>query len=142
ACSFTMTADNTVDAAWKLRPNIMFTTNRTFTGNLGGLAGADAKCQAAAAAGGLAGNYRAYLGATGIDAFTRFTGATGWVRTDTRPMFNRIDDFGQVVLPYPPSLDEGGGDLAGSAELRVWTATAANTAYFGQNCNTGGLDWN
>jgi hypothetical protein len=57
-------------------------------------------------------------------------------------MLNRIDDFGTTVLPYPPSLDEAVNDLAGSAQLAVWTASAADSSYFGQNCNTGGLDWN
>ena len=141
-CTFTMTSANAVDASYKLLPNIMFTTGRTFDGNLGGLAGADAKCQAAATAGGLTGTYRAWLGATGVDPSSRFTGATGWMRSDTRPMFNRIEEFGTTTLPYMPSLDEAGNELAGTAQVRVWTAAASNAAYLGQNCNTGGLDWN
>jgi parallel beta-helix repeat protein len=123
--------------------NLMFTTSTTFTGNLGGLAGADAKCQTLATAAGLKGNYRAYLGATSTSAPSRFAGASGWTRVDGKPMINQIADFGTVALTYPPSLDQTGNDLTASGEVRVWTATNANTSYFGQNCNTGGTvaDW-
>jgi hypothetical protein len=142
-CTFTITSNSTVDAAYKLRPNLMFTTGATFDGNLGGLGGGDAKCQAAAVARGLPGTYRAYLGATGINARSRIAPATGWTRVDGRVMFNQIGDFGTTVLPYPPSLDEAGNDLSNTAQLRVWTATAMDTQYYGQNCNNAGnaADW-
>ena len=144
-CSFTMTAANTVTASYKLRPNLMFTTNAVFDGNLGGLAGADAKCQAAAMAVNLPGTYLAYLGATNMNARDRFppTTATGWTRTDGRPLIQRIGEFGTTILPVPPSLDERGADLSNNAQLRAWTATAADSTYYGQNCNAAGLvpDW-
>jgi hypothetical protein len=144
ACTFTMTAANTVTAGFKLRPNIMFTTSRNYTGSLAGLLGADRECQNSASAAGLAGTYRAYLGSNGSgDAADRIEPARGWVRTDMRPMFNRIRDFGTIPLPYPPSLDEAGNDLSGSGQVRVWTATNADTSYYGQNCNNAGqaADW-
>jgi hypothetical protein len=121
----------------------MFTTSGTFNGAFGGLGGADGQCAAAAAARGLPGTYLAYLGATGLNAPSRFTGATGWVRTDGRAMINSISEFGTGTLPFTPSLDEGGNDLAQSAQLGVWTATDDNTNYVGQNCNKAGLapDW-
>ncbi len=124
-------------------PNLMFTTSAIYDGNLGGLAGADAKCQQLATAAGLKGHYRAYLGATGTNAPLRFANASGWIRVDGRPMIEQIGEFGTVALPYPPSLDENGNDLAGSANVRVWTATNADTTYFGQNCNATGTlpDW-
>jgi len=123
--------------------NLMFTTSATYNGNLGGLSGADVKCQAAALAAGLKGNYRAYLGATGTNAPSRLAGASGWTRVDGRPLINQIGEFGTVTLPYPPSLDEKGNDLTSSGQVRVWTATNANTTYYGQNCNAAGSapDW-
>ncbi len=122
-------------------PNLMFTTSGTYTGNLGGLAGADATCQALASGAGLEGHYLAYLGATGTNAPSRFAGASGWTRVDGSPMINQIGEFGTVALAYPPSLDEAGNDLTSSAEVRVWTATNADTTYYGQNCNAGPSDW-
>jgi len=40
---------------------VVFVTKKTFSGNLGGVAGADEECQTAAAAAGLAGTFRAWL---------------------------------------------------------------------------------
>ena len=42
-------------------PRTIFTTSKTFNGNLGGLAGADAKCREAASAAGLKGTFKAWL---------------------------------------------------------------------------------
>lgn len=143
ACTFPITGDTTVDASFKLKPNLMFTTSALYDGDLGGLAGADAKCQALAAARGLGGRYIAYLGGTGVDAPSRFAGASGWTRVDGLPMIDAIGEFGTVTLPSAPVLDEGGGDLTVTAQVRVWTATSADTTYWGQNCNSTGAaaDW-
>jgi hypothetical protein len=143
ACMFTITADTTVNAAFRLKPNLMFTSSALFDGNLGGLAGADAKCQTLAQAKGLTGNYRAYLGATATNAPSRFAVASGWTRVDGSPLVDSIGDFGTVALQNPPALDESGNDLSQSAQTRVWTATNADTTYFGQNCNNTGIapDW-
>ncbi|MEO6773828.1 MAG: hypothetical protein ABI467_12560 [Kofleriaceae bacterium] len=142
-CTFTITANTTVNASFTLSPNLMFTTLLTYTGNLGGLAGADTTCQKLAENNGLKGNYRAYLGATGIDAPSRFLDATGWTRVDGKPMIDKIGEFGTVALRYPPSIDETGADLSQSAQLRVWTATKADTTYFNENCPLAGAvsDW-
>ena len=125
------------------KPNLMFTTSATFTGNLGGVAGADDKCKTAATAAGLKGHYLAYIGATGASAPSRFAGASGWTRVDGSKVVNQISEFGTVLLPNAPLLDETGNNLALTAQLRVWTATAADTSYFGQNCNAAGTlpDW-
>lgn len=143
ACMITITSDRSFDAGFKLKPNLMFTTSTTYTGNLGGLGGADTKCQQLAVAHNRPGHYRAYLGATATNAPSRVGAATGWTRVDGTPLVQAIGDFGTTALPHPPSLDESGNDLSASAQLRVWTATSANTQYFGQNCNNAGMasDW-
>jgi hypothetical protein len=135
-CSFTITAATTVDATFRLDPNLMFTSSATYNGNLGGLAGADAKCQALAQAAGRRGTYRAYLGATTGDAKSRFTGASAWTRVDGLPIVNAIGDFGTVLLPNAPVLDESGNDLTQSATTFVWTASNADTTYAGASCQT------
>ena len=143
-CALTITGNIGVTAGFKLKPNLMFTTSTQYDGNLGGLSGADAKCQALATARGLGGTYRAYLGATGINAPSRFAGASGWTRVDGATMVNAIGEFGTTTLANAPRLDEAGNDLSNSATTAVWTATKADTTYFGANCNTTSPpgDWN
>jgi hypothetical protein len=60
---------------------LVFVTSTTYNGNLGGVAGADAKCQARATAAGLSGTWRAWISIFNPNAspatsttFTRFTG--------------------------------------------------------------------
>jgi hypothetical protein len=50
---------------------IVFATSQGFTGNLGGLAGADAICQAEANAAGLPGTYKAFLSDNNTSAADR-----------------------------------------------------------------------
>jgi hypothetical protein len=142
-CAFTVTENTTVDAAFELQPNLLFTTSATFDGNLEGIAGADAKCAALAAAQSLPGSYRAYLSTGSTAAGARFANASGWIRTDNKPVMNAITQFGGGTLFNAPVLDETGSDLSSSATIRVWTATNADGTYFGQNCNASGTasDW-
>ncbi len=143
-CSFTITANTSVDAAFKLQPNLIFVTSGLFNGNLGGIAGADAKCNAAASSKGLGGNYLAYISGATTVAPARFGGVSGWVRTDGKPVMNSIAEFGGAILFNPPSLDEGKIDLSNTNSVLVWTATKSDGTYFGQNCNANNQppDWN
>jgi Protein of unknown function (DUF1554) len=54
----------------------VFVTSQGFNGNLGGLAGADTKCQALADTAGLGGTYKAWLSDSTTDARNRLTQAT------------------------------------------------------------------
>ncbi len=56
----------------------VFVTSTTYSGNLGGLSGADAKCQTRAQAAGLSGTYKAWLSTSGANGSpaTRFARAT------------------------------------------------------------------
>ena len=60
-------------------PCLVFATSQKFTGNLGGLAGADKKCQALATAPGvgLPGTYKAWLSDSSNSPFTRFVKSPG-----------------------------------------------------------------
>lgn len=116
-------------------PNFVFTTSTVHDGNLGGLAGADAICQARAAAAGLPGTYRAWLGTSTANAQARIEagGARGWIRPDGRPL---VDQLLEAKIKYPPRLDEYGNDL-GDSEL-VWTSASENGSMVPQgSCN----DW-
>ena len=58
-------------------PRVVFVTSQTFTGELGGLAGADAKCQALADAAGLPGTFMAWLSDETGSPSTRMTRSKG-----------------------------------------------------------------
>ncbi len=74
---------------------IVFVTSTAFNGNLGGLAGADAKCNAEASAVPLPGTYTAWLSDSLTDARDRVTQASmPYVRTDGVKV---ADDFADIV---------------------------------------------
>jgi hypothetical protein len=94
-------------------PNVMFTTSTTYSGNLGGLVGADAKCQERARAAGLSGTFIALLSTSQASAFSRIESAKGWVRTDGRPFADGVPEMLQERILYPPRIDEFGKDIVG-----------------------------
>ena len=102
--------------------NAVFVTSTTHTGNLGGLAGADAICQARATAGGMPpGNYIAWLSTLTVDASSRLGAARGFVRTDGRPFADTQTGLfiSQAVLNT--ILTDENGAVASSDD--VWTGT-------------------
>jgi hypothetical protein len=59
-------------------PRRVFVSSQLYSGNLGGVAGGDAKCQALADAANLGGTYLAWLSTTSAAAPSRFHGALNW----------------------------------------------------------------
>ncbi len=87
--------------------NVVFVTAQVTAGEaLGGLAGADAICNAEAAAAGLKGNYMAWLSSSVSNAPTRIaaTGARGWVRRDGLPFVDTMADLAALKFYYPVRL--------------------------------------
>jgi hypothetical protein len=136
-CTVTMSAARTVTATFTLTPNLMFVTSSVHTGNLGGLAGADAICQARANGVGLPGTYRAYLSSidanTPIPAPSRMNGASGWVRVDGVPVVETIDQFAMGAL-NPPRIHERGADVGNTQFPFAWTGTSS-TGTFDSTCS-------
>lgn len=153
-CTVAMTAARTVVATFTatVSPNYMFVTSTTSTGNLGGLAGADAICQARAQSVGLPGTYRAWLSTTTIAAIDRLGGASGWIRVDGKPFARTITEMANGQIYYPPRLDERGNDVleqlvftatnvgggSSSADCSGWTSDAGTSVDLG---HTGGSGW-
>src|SRR5205823_203503 len=79
---------------------VVFVTSTSYDGNLGGLTGGDAKCQARAVAAGLAGTYKAWLCSGSTSAASRLSHlSTGdYVRLDGAVLANGwaglTDDLG------------------------------------------------
>jgi hypothetical protein len=126
-CALTLNADTSVAAGFKLKPNIMFVTSKTYTGDLGGLDGADAKCNEAAAAANLSGKYVAYLssieGQTLVNAPSRVGNATGWVRVDGAAVMNNVEQMHSSVFNAPSRM-ENGVDVSQTQVNTAWTGTS------------------
>jgi hypothetical protein len=130
--------------------NIVFTTRATFDGNLGGLAGADAKCNAAAAAVGLPGTYKAWLGSSAGPAGDRMIHSSYPYRASAIGLggafgiliANNWSDLTDGTLANSLSSDESGIPL-NSGNLSAWTAMNTDFTYFGSNCTVSGqtADW-
>lgn len=114
-------------------PNLVFATSQVWAAqNLGGLEGADAKCQAAAQDAKLPGTYVAWLSDSTHDAKTRLGSARGWVRTDGKPFADTVANIIAGKHYYTPNVDEHGAriNLLSSAVL---TGTQANGTKSGGN---------
>ena len=104
-------------------PPTVFVTSESYNGNLGGLAGADAKCQTRADSTKLGGTWLAWLSTDSFNAITRLqdAGALGpYVRTDGVVVAEDLADLTDGELNAPIDKDEYGID---NGMLIVWTGT-------------------
>ncbi|MBP9084594.1 MAG: hypothetical protein KBG15_00685 [Kofleriaceae bacterium] len=113
--------------------NTIFLTDRVFTGDLGGRAGADQKCRDAATEAKLEGNFVAVLGesSTVTDglALSRLSMARGWVRPDGQPVVASAADLLSGKQWYPISQDQAGNELG------------VNAVYWSGSRPTGGVEF-
>ncbi|MDP2274584.1 MAG: hypothetical protein Q8K32_27835 [Archangium sp.] len=103
----------------------VFITRQRFNGNLGGLAGGDTKCAAAATAAGLNGTWKAWLSTTTVNAIDRLVDVGAWVDTQGATAF-----ASKSALTTGPAnslwYDEAGGFLSSD---NIWTATNSSGTY-------------
>jgi hypothetical protein len=113
--------------------NVVFATSTAYSGDLGGLAGADAICAARALAGGIPGVFVAWLSTGTMDARDRLGTAEGWVRVDGKPFARSRADLIAGRILYPVLLDEFGLEQVGQ---EVFSATGpAGTLLSGRDCS-------
>ncbi len=139
-------ADDGVAPDVSSNTKLVFTTSQTYTGNLGGLSGADAKCQALATQANLAGTYKAWLSdATGTPV-TRFTHATvPYTLVDGTPIASDWTALVSGTLQHAidesessgtPGKDNSGLSLPNGVTL-VWTSTKYDgTLVSGTTCQS------
>jgi hypothetical protein len=89
---------------------VVFVTSTVYSGNLGGLAGADALCMAQAAVGNLPGTFKAWLSTTTVNAESRLTHSAGpYVLQDgTTVVANNWADLTNGDLDHAIDQDENG----------------------------------
>ena len=117
---------------------IVFVTSTVYDGDLGGLAGADLKCQTQAVAAGLPGTYKAWLSDLTIDASQRMSHSTvPYVRVDGYIIADNWDDLvgSGGVIENEINVTEF-GDVVNPGDA-VWTATGYAGQLFGDTCK----DW-
>ena len=127
----------------------VFATSGRWPGNLGGLAGADAKCQDAADASPLVpeGTYLAWLSTDGegnSPATGRFTESTvPYVRVDGVVVADGWADLTDGSLQATINVDENGDVLPTSSEndYYAWTGTDADGTYAGLGAECDCVDW-
>jgi hypothetical protein len=114
---------------------VAFVTSTTYTGDLGGVAGADAKCQTRATAAGLANasKFKAWLSDSTHSAISRLSGNGPWSRLDGYTVANDKTDLTDGMLFAPIEQTEQGTYW----NLYAWTGTDASGAAVTDTCN----DW-
>ena len=127
------------------RPKRVFTTSNAYAGDFGGLAAADAICQADATSAKLTGTYAAFLSDQTTSAASRLTHSTGtYVLVDGTEVAANGAAFFSAAHESGISLNENGamvfadvwtgsddtGAIDGSPDCTNWTSsTLANTTY-------------
>lgn len=105
----------------------VFISSVTYNGNLGGLSGADDKCNSLASAAGLGGTWKAYLSTAATDAFERIADVGPWYLVDeTYLVFQNKAQF-STGPSNPIMMTETGEWLSGFAF--VWTGSGGSGDY-------------
>ena len=116
-------------------PKVVFVSSQVYTGNLGGLTGADADCQALASSAGLTGTYKAWLSSYTVSAASRLAQATvpyvlvngtvvasNWASLTSATLLHAIDTT-EKNGPAPTSAPDSQNAPGGCGTSLVWTNT-------------------
>jgi hypothetical protein len=110
----------------------VFVTNNTWTGNIGGLSGADAKCMLAANAARLNGTWMAWLSSNSTSASSRlYHYTTGVYRLDGIKVANNWNDLTDGTLLAPINITERRQVVQSP---KVWTGTNTTGAKYAPFC--------
>lgn len=133
---------------------IAFISSTSSNGNLGGLTGADQKCQTLADSAGIHGTFKAWLGDSTKSPSNRFTQATvPYVKLDGSLIANHWTDLTDGDIANPINIDENGERWSRNSQSMDWyeqrgRATKPNIfmcrlVEWGRGCTSicGGLCW-
>ena len=111
----------------------VFVSSAVISGALGGVAGADLKCNTLAIAAGLKGTYRAWISVAGTNAADRITSNGPWYLIGGQLVASTKAELVSGTLKHGIDYDEKNVH-APAAEDRVWTGTAPNGTFDGPEC--------
>ena len=116
----------TPSCAWEFR--VAFATSTTHTGDLGGLAGADAICNARAQEAGLQGTYMAWLSTDADSPSTRFTQSTvPYMLPDNNKVADDWADLTDGTLSFAVARTETGANSVDTSEMCGGSVRLART---------------
>lgn len=107
----------------------VFVTSTTYNGNLGGLSGADAKCQERANIASLGGTWKAWLSDTNTSAASRLTHNTGpYKLLNNAQVANNWADLIDGYMVWYINADETGKEIKPQQYMtyRAWTGSREN----------------
>jgi hypothetical protein len=111
----------------------VFVSSTLQNGNLGGLSGADQRCNQLAQAAGLPGTFMAWLSTDTVDAKARMTGAGPWSLVGETEVAVTRAQLETPPISRPIRKDERGNVVSGL----VWTGTNADGRFLDDDCG----DW-
>ncbi|MDE2001466.1 MAG: fibronectin type III domain-containing protein [Patescibacteria group bacterium] len=118
--------------------SMAFVTSTSYTGNLGGLSGADTTCQNIANAEDLGGTWKAWLGSSGTSASSRIThSTTGYAMLNGTRIANSWTDLTDGSLASAINVTEVGG----AHNAAVWTNTTTSGGQISGSNNSVCYDW-
>ncbi len=127
----------------------VFVTSSTYTGNLGGLTGADSKCQTSASTAGVTGTWKAWLSDNTTSASSRlehFTGPYKLVNGTT--VANSWTDLTDGSLLNPINVSEFGNDITTRTSVPalralnyVWTNTQSSGNVYSTDSTSACNNW-
>jgi hypothetical protein len=118
-------------------PKKAFVSSTLVTGNIGGVAGADALCNNAAKAANLPGTYVAWISTQNSNAIDRVVANGPWQLVDGTQIAATKADLTLGNLPKQFNKDEK-GNIPPAVEDRVWTGTGPNGKFNSADCNAWG----
>ena len=120
----------------KVTKMIVFVTSKIYNGNLGGLAGADLKCQAHADAAGLEGTFKAWMSDDTVSASKRLTHSSEpYVRTDGTQIAANWDDLTDGTIDVKLNYNEYGTVIdTGWPYVWTWTKSDGSPGTAAWNC--------
>ena len=140
----------TVNATCGAGAKRIFVTKATYTGNLGGRAGADVKCQSAATGASLSGSWKALLAQTGAEATSRMSSGTtycsmanteiyqpGFVKVGS---YERYEDNTAVVENKMWWIGDSYPANTYGCHCTDWTSEKLNGSFYPYG-NNGGIFW-
>jgi hypothetical protein len=125
-------------------PRLVFLSSQKYTGNLGGVSGANAKCQELADAAELDGEFMAWLSdSSGLSPANQFIPSDApYELADGTPIATDWDDLTDGTIAAPIILDENGSQPEADELLdgwAVWTATEEDGSGIQENPFSPGL---